>query len=232
MNENIADDSDSICSENDNDAVPCDDNDNDSKESNDDDGGTDYSSAGESDTDFVDFYNVVEDTFQSKQVKEIDSAPSAVNIASARKWKMSEPYRRENVFSNESIGAVMRSTKCPAFRKSAACRNGNCLNTLGNVGAAISCVTNLRKKYYPKNGCAEDRKAALIVNLSEDLVGDEDNENERHIRYMIPGPLGKQEVCKGFYKMACAIPVKMFDEVVSAVEGTTNNHRIIESCNK
>ena len=195
---------------------------------------SDNSSGGESDTDFVDFVNIVDDPNAKKGFDPTDISLLANSITANpkfREWKMDEPYRRGNILSIESIDLVMRTQKCPPFRKSAACINGNCcLDKLGFVSTARECLISLRKSLFQPGSSVTFRKGTLINKLSEHLVADEND--LPHIQYMVQGSSEKIQVCKGFYKMASGVTTKMFDEVVSCVECTTTNHRIVDCCNK
>ena len=189
---------------------------------------SDESSDGESDTDFVDFVNIIEDPSSRKGFDPMAVRPKS-NIES-RNWKLDETNRRELVLSEESIDAVMRTQKCPPIRKSASCKHGNCLDKLGFVSISRACVIKLRSEFYPKEGNVTARRGTLLNKLKENLIIGDDK--LPHIQYQIQCTQSKIEVCKGFYRMASGIPIKMFDECVSCVEGTTKNHRIVNCCNK
>ena len=193
----------------------------------------DDSSDGESDTDFVDFVNIVDDPNAKKGFDPMDISLLAKSITANpkfREWKMDEPFRRGTVLSTESIDLVMRTKKCPPFRKSEACVNGNCLDLLGSVSAARESVISLRSSFFQPKGTVSFRKGTLINKLREHIITDEDN--RPHIQYMVQGSSKQVKVCKGFYRMASGVPKKMFDAIVSCVECTTTNHRIVDCCNK
>lgn len=98
--------------------------------------------------------------------------------------------------SDENILLVMLSG-CPPTRKSYKCPHQClCKNQLGNVGSAVSKVTNLRRLYYPKHGTTKQRSVKLFQELEKMVRRSTDG--TEFIEFVIDGI----KVCKGFYRIA------------------------------